>query len=66
MEKAPVPKVKREIEHIDIAGMNEDEYLEKALAAIGTIEKTGPNKSLSKDSFIKVFKYTGDFAKLKS
>ena len=35
------------------------------------VEKIGPlkkneNKTLHKDSFVKIFKYTGDFAKLKS
>lgn len=39
--------------------------MEKAIAAIGTIKKT-PRKTLDKDSFIKVFKYAGDFAKLKN
>lgn len=37
----------------------------KAIERIGTIVKT-PNKTLSKDSFIRIFKYTGDFAKLRS
>jgi hypothetical protein len=43
----------------------EEEYLELALQYIGDVKKTDRN-TLSKDSFIKVFKYTGDFAKLKN
>lgn len=46
-------------------GITEDEFLAKAVELIGPIVKT-KNKTLSKDSFIKIFKYTGDFAKLKS
>ena len=44
--------------------MSESEFLEKAMDVIGTLNKT-PRKTLDKDSFIKVFKYTGEFAKLK-
>ena len=36
-----------------------------ALNEIGEIKKND-NKTLAKDSFIKIFKYTGDFAKLRS
>jgi len=43
----------------------DEEFLEKALEIIGPIKKT-EKKTLSKESFIKVFKYTGDFAKLKN
>ena len=39
--------------------------MEKAIVAIGQIKKTA-RKTLDKDSFIKVFKYAGDFAKLKN
>ena len=46
-------------------GISEEEFLEKAIAAIGPVKKTN-RKTLDKDSFIKVFKYTGDFAKLKN
>jgi hypothetical protein len=48
-----------------MADITEDQFLEKAVELIGPIVKT-KNKTLSKDSFIKIFKYTGDFAKLKS
>ena len=39
--------------------------MEKATEAIGPIKKTN-KKTLEKDSFVKIFKYTGDFAKLKN
>jgi len=39
--------------------------LKLAVDRIGTINKT-KNKTLAKDSFIKIFKFTGEFAKLKS
>jgi len=45
--------------------LSEDEYLVKACEAIGEVKKT-QRKTLEKDTFIKVFKYTGDFAKLKN
>ncbi len=48
-----------------MADITEAQVLEKAVELIGPIVKT-KNKTLSKDSFIKIFKYTGDFAKLKS
>jgi len=46
-------------------GISEEEFLEKAIEAIGPVQKTA-RKTLEKDSFIKIFKYTGDFAKLKN
>jgi hypothetical protein len=45
--------------------ITEEEFIAKAIEKIGPVQKT-KNKTLSKDSFIKIFKYTGDFAKLKS
>jgi hypothetical protein len=39
--------------------------MNKAVERIGEIKKT-KHKTLDKDCFIKVFKYTGDFAKLRS
>ena len=50
---------------INTEGISEEEFLEKAIVAIGPIKKTA-RKTLDKDSFIKVFKYAGDFAKLKN
>jgi len=45
--------------------MTEEQFLDKAAELIGPLNKT-KNKTLAKDSFIKVFKFTGEFAKLKS
>lgn len=45
-------------------GVSEEEFVELAVEAIGKLNKTA-NKTLDKDSFIKVFRYTGDFAKMK-
>jgi hypothetical protein len=43
----------------------EEEFLQKAADVIGTLKKT-PRKTLEKESFIKVFKYMGDFNKMKT
>jgi len=43
----------------------EEEFLEKAAEVIGTLKKTA-RKTLEKESFIKVFKYMGDFNKMKT
>lgn len=53
------------VEDIDLTNVTEEEFIEKAVKAIGEIKKN-ENKTLSKDSFIRIFKYTGDFAKLRS
>ena len=53
------------IEEIDIANVSEEEFVEKAIELIGDIKKN-ENKTLQKDTFIRIFKYTGDFAKLRS
>ena len=45
--------------------LSEDEFLKKAGEAIGALKKT-PRKTLEKESFIKVFKYMGDFNKMKT
>jgi len=50
---------------IDLAEITEEEFVERAVAEIGEIKKN-ENKTLQKDSFIKIFKYAGDFAKLRS
>ena len=50
---------------ISTTGLSENEFLDKAVEAIGPLKKTA-RKTLEKDSFIKVFKYTGDFAKMKN
>ncbi len=43
----------------------EEEFLEKAVELIGPVEKT-KNKTLGKGSFIKIFKYCGEFSKMRS
>ena len=53
------------IEEIDITNISEDDFIAKAVENIGAIKKND-NKTLVKDSFIKIFKYAGDFAKLRS
>lgn len=55
---------KLEMPQIDGKGLTEEQYLERAVEAIGPLKKTA-RKTLEKDSFIKVFKYTGEFAKMK-
>ena len=44
--------------------LSEEEFVTKAIEHIGEVKKV--NKMLDKDSFIKIFKYTGDFAKYKN
>ena len=58
-------KKQAELESIATEGISEEEFVNKAVEKIGEIKKT-PQKTLDKDSFIKIFKYTGDFAKLRS
>jgi hypothetical protein len=65
-EKQATPEdQKPAVENIDLEGITEEEFLNKAVEKIGTVQKT-PQKTLTKECFIKIFKYTGDFAKLKS
>jgi len=53
------------LETIDTTGLDEEGFLKAAVEAIGDVKKTSQN-TLEKDTFIKVFKYTGDFAKFKN
>lgn len=46
-------------------GISEEDFVNKAVEKIGAIKKT-PQKLLDKECFIKIFKYTGDLAKMKS
>ena len=46
-------------------GLDEEGFLKAAVEAIGEVTKT-PQNTLDQKSFIKVFKYTGDFAKFKN
>lgn len=64
MEKQASEEKKVEFEAIPTENISEEEFISKAVAAIGELKKT-PKKTLDKDSFIKVFRYTGDFAKMK-
>jgi len=50
---------------IESEGLTEEQFVAKAVEAIGEVKKT-PEKTLDKDTFIRVFKYTGDFAKFKN
>lgn len=52
------------IEEIDITNISEQDFLAKAKELIGPIKKT-ERKTLTKECFIKIFKYSGDFAKLR-
>ena len=47
-------------------GISEEEFLEKAMETIGTLKKSQDKKTLDKESFIKVFKYMGEFAKIRN
>lgn len=47
-------------------GISEEEFLNKAVEVIGPIKKSDDKKIMQKDSFIKVFKYMGEFAKLRN
>lgn len=53
------------VEEIDLENITEEEFLNKVVEVCGPIKKND-NMTLSKDSFIKIFKYAGDFAKLRS
>lgn len=52
------------VEEIDYKDMTEEEFLEKAKELIGELQKDD-KKLLKKDSFIKIFKYSGDFSKMR-
>ena len=52
------------VEDIDYKDMTEDQFLEKAKELIGELQKDD-KKLLKKDSFIKIFKYSGDFSKMR-
>ena len=56
---------KSELPNIVAADLDDEGFLKATIDAIGTVTKT-PKKTLDKDTFIKVFKYTGEFAKFKN
>lgn len=64
VEKQAQEEKKVEFEVIPTEGISEEEFIGRAVEAIGELKKTA-KKTLDKDSFIKVFRYTGDFAKMK-
>jgi len=47
-----------------MTGVSEDDYVKQSIEAIGEVKKNG--KILDKDTFVKIFKYTGDYAKFKN
>lgn len=53
------------VEEIDISNITDAEFIAAAKTKIGEIQKND-KKLLVKDTFIKIFKYAGDYAKLKS
>ena len=60
-----VSKASSAVENIDIEKITEEEFLKLAVEKTVPVQKTA-NKTLTKESFIKIFKYTGDYAKIKS
>lgn len=65
-ERQATPEENKQVmPNIETEGLDEEGFLKAAVDSIGTVKKTA-NKTLDKESFIKVFKYTGDFAKFKN
>ena len=64
-EKEVVHDGKGIVENIDIENITEEEFMKLAVEKILPVQKSA-NKTLTKESFIKIFKYTGDYAKIKS
>ena len=56
---------KSDMPDIPTEGIDEEGFLKAAVDNIGEVRKT-PQKTLEKETFVKVFKYTGDFAKFKN
>ena len=57
-------KKKDIMENIDINKLSEEEFLNVAIERIGDVEKT-KNKTIARESFVKIFRFTGEFAKYK-
>jgi len=53
------------VEDIDLSNITDAEFVAAAKEKVGEIVKN-EKKLLVKDTFIKIFKYAGDYAKLKS
>ena len=64
-KRAVSEEIKPTDDDIDLDTITEEEFMTKAIEKIGPVQKTA-NKTLTKDCFIKIFKYTGYFAKIKS
>ena len=63
IEKQATPEDKVQLESIPM-DIEEEEFVKRSVDAIGEVKKNG--KILEKDTFVKIFKYTGDFAKFKN
>ena len=64
-EKVAKADDKVDLPELDANELGEEGFVKAAVEAIGEVKKT-PGKTLEKETFIKVFKYTGDFAKFKN
>lgn len=53
------------VEDIDLTNITDAEFVKQAKEKIGEVQKND-KKLLVKDTFIKIFKYAGDYAKIKS
>lgn len=56
---------KFELATLSAEDLGEEGFIKAAVEAIGEVKKT-PQKTLEKETFVKIFKYTGDFAKFKN
>lgn len=63
-EKVATGEPQQELPVIKAEELGEQGFIDAAVAAIGPVKKK--DKMLEKDTFIRIFKYTGDFAKFKN
>ena len=65
-ERESFPSGKVECEEIPLSGIEEPEFLERVCSHVTDLELVGGKATgiLSQDSFIKIFKYTNDLARL--
>jgi hypothetical protein len=64
VEKEATAEAKLNLKNIPMEGVSEEDYVKQSIEAIGEVKKSG--KILEKETFVKIFKYTGDFAKFKN
>jgi hypothetical protein len=64
-EKTATAEPAQEIATINPDDVGEEGFIKQVSEAIGAVKKD-KNKLIEKDTFIKIFKYTGDFAKFKN